>query len=519
MKVRWAVIDDICRDVVALSGDEVACWAEDATGAVKAGSRPEAPVGAKTAPLRSRFNEVGRIGAVGTDADRWLAFLARACGRELSSQETVRDMADATARQWRHTNALLRMAESTELGLRPGLAVEKVLGILERSTAFGPGVGVVMLPGESVYTVFSTLSYEQVVDPRALAALDEVRDDVRLIGLGDLDAALVSACTCVRGIDPPLALGRLATETERFGFLMVPVRDTDSVTSEDFKMLAAAAKILSVAIENGYTLSRERDATRLKVENELLEEQAREMEELIHVVAHDLRSPMTSMYGFMHVALDEIDDLRELLRDQELEKIGECPDHIAEPLKDGIRSVEKLNRMVQRLLDFSRSARITYTFEDLDVRKIVEEAVASLGYDMSQKAIDVRIEDLPHVVGDHVQVEAVFGNLIDNAVKYMGEGRERRITVGASRGNETVYFVQDTGMGMSADEISKAFLPFRRFSGDAAPGEGIGLAHVRKIIDRHGGRIWCQSHKGQGTTFYFTFGNNQASEQPLSQQA
>jgi signal transduction histidine kinase len=71
-----------------------------------------------------------------------------------------------------------------------------------------------------------------------------------------------------------------------------------------------------------------------------------------------------------------------------------------------------------------------------------------------------------------------------------------------------VYYVRDTGVGMTADQIPRAFLPFQRFHAEAAPGDGIGLPHVRKIVERHGGRIWCESEPGVGTTFFFTLGQH-----------
>ncbi len=83
----------------------------------------------------------------------------------------------------------------------------------------------------------------------------------------------------------------------------------------------------------------------------------------------------------------------------------------------------------------------------------------------------------------------------------------RRIEIGCEDGEEPVYFVRDTGIGMTPDEVARAFIPFQRFNPDAAPGDGIGLPHVLKIIERHGGRIWCESEKGAGTTFYFTLGS------------
>jgi signal transduction histidine kinase len=163
--------------------------------------------------------------------------------------------------------------------------------------------------------------------------------------------------------------------------------------------------------------------------------------------------------------------------------------------------------MVQRLLDFSRVARLDYEFEPLDTTAVVRGVVETLGFHIREKGIEVSVGDLPGCVGDRVQVEAVFRNLVDNAVKYMGDGPRRAIEVGSRReGGETVFFVRDSGMGMTPEQAAKAFLPFHRFRVDAAPGEGIGLSYVRKIVERHGGRIWCASAEGLGTTFSFTLG-------------
>ena len=145
-------------------------------------------------------------------------------------------------------------------------------------------------------------------------------------------------------------------------------------------------------------------------------------------------------------------------------------------------------------------------FESVDLYKLVRGVARSLGYQLNKQEIEVDIGPMPAVTGDRVQLEAVFGNLVDNAIKYMGNGKERQISIGCEPGVELTCYVRDTGIGMSGDETSKAFLPFQRFHAEAAPGDGIGLPHVRKIVERHGGRIWCESKKGIGTTFYFTLG-------------
>jgi signal transduction histidine kinase len=298
----------------------------------------------------------------------------------------------------------------------------------------------------------------------------------------------------------------LATENEDLGFLVVPVGNLEEVTSEELKVLASAGQIISVALENTKILSTQMEAAKLQVKNDLLATQNSDMEEMLHVVAHDLRSPMTAMYGFVHVALDELRDLRSKLEDEGF-AIGGQADVIAEPLRDAARNVEKLNRMVQRLMDFSKSARGAYSFEQVEIGKLVRGVLRSLRYQTTKNEIETKVGLLPTINADRTQMEAVFSNLIDNSIKYMGDQGPHEISIGCESGDELVYFVSDTGVGMTAEQVGKAFLPFQRFHSDAAPGDGIGLPHVRKIIERHGGRIWCESQEGVGTTFYFTLGS------------
>jgi signal transduction histidine kinase len=510
MRTRWTPIEAVCETVLEAARDDVVCWVEDLEGIVVAGVRPEFIDEVARAPLRAGREEIATACVAGHESGRWARLLQACAERELEHQLTVGDMADATARLWKHTNALIRMSASTKISLEPAHIFEKILSILHRATALGYGTGVIRLPGDGDYTSYKRDGIE-TIEAETLAAFDEIGEDVRIVARNEPDAELRRSCTRLVGSGTPVAIVRLSTETEHLGFLVAPIEEGESVSSEELKVLASAAQIVSVAIENGFTLSRAMESMRLETENKLLEEQTRDMEEMVHVVAHDLRSPMTALYGFVHVALDELKDLRDQLENDGSEQIGEHSEAIAEPLRDAIRSVEKLNRMVQRLLEFSRAARGAYSFEELELDQVVHGVVRSLRYQLSKNEIEVEVGALPNVTGDRVQVEAVFGNLVDNAIKYIGDKPDNKIEIGCKKeGDERVFFVRDTGVGMNADQVSKAFLPFQRFHADAAPGDGIGLPHVRKIVERHGGRIWCTSEVGVGSTFWFTLGKSRS---------
>ncbi|HYB98230.1 MAG TPA: HAMP domain-containing sensor histidine kinase [Candidatus Limnocylindrales bacterium] len=500
MRIRWSAFEAIFRDFSDSSQGKVSFFIDDEDGNVLAGTvSPDRP-----SEVRHRLTAdgvpVGRLNGCGGPTPETMRLCWAACERELAHQVVINDMADATARLWRQTNALLRMSASTSLALEPGAMLGRVLGVLAHSTNLQRGCGLLRVPGDEAYSLFG-LDRQMRVNPSSIPALEDMNEDVVLIDADGGDVVLAEECERLLGRRESLAVTRIATDKDRYGYLLVPFRRQASITSEDLKMLGAAAQIVSIAAENVHTLRREREATRLQVENEMLSAQARDMEEMVHVVSHDLRSPMTAMYGFMHMALEELEHMRS---DGGWNERGE---RIAKPLEDGVRSVEKLNRMVQRLLDFSRVARLDYHFEPLEMTKLVQGVLDSLSYQIRERGIQARVEELPDVMGDRVQVEAVFRNLIDNAIKYMGEGARRSIVIGSrSVDGELQYFVRDTGMGMSADQAAKAFLPFRRFRVDAAPGEGIGLSYVRKIVERHGGHISCESAEGVGTTFYFSLG-------------
>ena len=504
MRVRWSTITKLCEETAELAGRGSACWIESPRGEVLAGTSANNP---ERHPILFNGREVATVCVSARDGARWAKYLASVTGREIAAQNTVADLAEAQARQWKHMNALMRMTASTHISMEPARIVDTVLEILARATRMDRGIGLIRLPDAENYTVLRADGVD-TIESLLVAPLYAMRDEVRLVTYEEQIDGLMHACSGILGNDRPAALARLFTDHQQFGFILAPVQEGETATSEDLKIFGAAAQIISIAIENGCTLTEERQATRLQVENELLCEQTRAMEEMVHVVAHDLRSPMTAVYGFMHVSLDELKDLRRRIEEEGFAAIGPYADSVAEPMRDGIRSVEKLNRMIQRLLDFSRAARAAYSFEKVDLQRLVQGVVRSLGYQLNKRSVRIEVTDLPAVTGDRIQLEAVFGNLIDNAIKYMKDRGDRRIEIGCEVGTEPVFFVRDTGIGMTSDEVSRAFIPFQRFNPDAAPGDGIGLPHVLKIIERHGGRIWCESEKGVGSTFFFTLGSS-----------
>jgi signal transduction histidine kinase len=120
----------------------------------------------------------------------------------------------------------------------------------------------------------------------------------------------------------------------------------------------------------------------------------------------------------------------------------------------------------------------------------------------------VTVGPLPEVVADRTSMEQIMGNLLDNALKYLVPDRPGKLEISAGQDpDETIFRIRDNGRGITADDMPKVFAPFRRIGRQDTPGEGMGLPYVQALVRRHGGRIWCESEPGVGTTFAFTIPN------------
>lgn len=143
--------------------------------------------------------------------------------------------------------------------------------------------------------------------------------------------------------------------------------------------------------------------------------------------------------------------------------------------------------------------------EMIDVASLVASTVDAYRQTIDSSAALVRIGDLPEARGDTTAVGQVFSNLLGNALKYLQPGRPGEIEIGgAAEPTGLRYWVRDNGAGIPDSVRPRLFQVFQRFHPELAPGDGIGLAAIKRIVERHGGRIWADSRFGHGSTFQFT---------------
>ncbi|HUI25155.1 MAG TPA: ATP-binding protein [Candidatus Kryptonia bacterium] len=228
-----------------------------------------------------------------------------------------------------------------------------------------------------------------------------------------------------------------------------------------------------------------------------------EMEDLLYVASHDLRAPLINVQGFTRELQIAIEALRrELPASPEVRALVTDVD---ESIRFILTAVARMDGLIGSLLNLSRIATRTNPTEVVPLGPMVDKIIDSFRFQIDQKRITIAIDALPVVIGDPVRLNQAVSNLVDNAIKYMGDRPVRRIEIGASSANGTcTCYVRDSGSGIPKAKHETIFRLFHRLGGGNVPGEGIGLTMVRKIIEKHGGRVWVEAMPDEGSTFFFT---------------
>jgi signal transduction histidine kinase len=244
-----------------------------------------------------------------------------------------------------------------------------------------------------------------------------------------------------------------------------------------------------------------------------LKESNDDIRSFAYIVSHDLRAPLVNLKGFsgeLELALRELTPLFErglsALEGEERSRMEEMFSREVPEALDFIgSSVDRMERLINGILKLSRLGIHPLKQEPVDMKSLANTILKSLTHQLEKRHADVIVGDLPVVMGDRTAMEQIFGNLLDNAVKYLATDRPGRIDIDAETTPEmTVFHLRDNGRGIAEADLERIFEIFRRAGRQELPGEGVGLAYVKTLVRRHGGKIWCVSRPGEGSTFSFS---------------
>lgn len=310
------------------------------------------------------------------------------------------------------------------------------------------------------------------------------------IGGGVILVLGLLAAVVGRNISRPVT--RLAAGAQRVGggefSVRVPVEGSDELAT-----LASAFNGMAANLEET-TVSRDRLAREIVAREAMGEELQRSNDELqrfAYVVSHDLQEPLRMVSSYL-----------QLLSRRYTGKLDQDADEF---IAFGVDGANRMSSMIEGLLEYSRVNTEGASLSDTDLEQVLDEALANLGLALEESGVELRRGALPTLPADAGQMQRLFQNLIGNALKFRAE-ESPRVSIEALRDGERWRIsVSDNGIGIPADHAERIFTMFQRLhTREEYAGMGIGLAVCKRIVERHGGRIWVESVEGEGSRFYFT---------------
>jgi signal transduction histidine kinase len=277
----------------------------------------------------------------------------------------------------------------------------------------------------------------------------------------------------------------LSVKGEGRGIIHLASRSVGYFTEDKKEYLMAIARLMGIVVENGELLrSSLRYAEELKQSN-------KELEQFAYVASHDLQEPLRMITGYT-----------KLLAKRYKGKLDQDADDFIRYAVDG---AQRMHVLIQDLLTLSRVGTRGKEFAPTDCEVVLSNTLVNLQAAIGDTGATVSHDPMPKVMADAGQLAQVFQNLIGNAIKYQNTNPPLIHVSCQQRSKEWLFSVKDNGIGLDPKYAERIFVIFQRLhTRHEYPGTGIGLALCKKIVERHGGRIWVESEQGRGSIFYFT---------------
>lgn len=305
-----------------------------------------------------------------------------------------------------------------------------------------------------------------------------------------------------------IAILPIKQENQTTAVMLVGNRMSEPLVKELLNVYLAVAGLIGATtarLVSEAKLRKHRDHLEELVEERTAELQAvnEELEAFSYSVSHDLRAPLRAIDGFSKMLLEEYS--------ANLEKEGK---HYLQRVGAG---VQNMSQLIDDLLNLSRIGRQSMTKKKTNLETIVQEAYRSLEDEWKDRKVNFTVHQLPSFFADPNLMQIVFTNLFSNALKFSRRQKAAEIEVGCeTKDRPKTFFVKDNGVGFDMKYADRLFTPFQRLHHkEEYEGTGVGLATVRRIIHRHGGRIWVESKSDSGTTIYFTLEGDKSRSQKV----
>ncbi len=236
-----------------------------------------------------------------------------------------------------------------------------------------------------------------------------------------------------------------------------------------------------------------RDITERKRAEEEIRKKNKELENFVYFISHDLKSPIISIKGFASLLLRRYHGKLD-------EKAKLYLNHIQ-------KGIDNMERLISDILELSRIGKVAAPPEECNMSEIIRDTIELLRFQLKDKGIKITVQNnMPIILCNMRRISQVFQNLISNSIKFMGTSKQSQIEIGCTdRDRFFEFYIKDNGIGIDKKyHNEEIFQIFRRIEEIDVEGTGIGLTIVKMIVENHGGKIWVNSQKGKGSTFYFT---------------
>jgi light-regulated signal transduction histidine kinase (bacteriophytochrome) len=363
-------------------------------------------------------------------------------------------------------------------------AVLQTSAVLLQLTAAFFALRLIRVTGGRVSWILISSAFCLMAIRRAVSLWELLAGNLNSIDLLDQSAAVGISALMLAGV---LAIPSLFLTIQRAAETLRRARDDLEIqVRQRTEELRDANARLSVELDE----RRRAEQQLARYAGELARSNA-ELEQFAYVASHDLQEPLRMVSSFT-----------QLLGKRYRGKLDQDADEFIDYAVDG---ATRMQRLINDLLAYSRVGTRGKPFKPADCNIIFREARDNLMKAIEESGAVITQDPLPMVLGDEVQLIQLFQNLVANAIKFRGQEAPQIQVSAEIRGQEWVFAIKDNGIGIAPEHQERIFSIFQRLHHRSEyPGTGIGLAICKKIVERHGGRIWMESQPGKGSTFYFS---------------